>query len=58
MCGSSHTFDCSSHVQGDAVLFYNMHPDGNHDERSLHAGTPIYRGEKYIANFWYAYCVS
>lgn len=38
--------------KGDAVLFYNMHPDGNHDVESLHAGTPITSGEKYIANFW------
>jgi len=36
--------------QGSAVVFYSMLPDGNLDERSLHAGTPVQKGEKWIAN--------
>lgn len=36
--------------QGSAIVFYSMLPDGNLDERSLHAGTPVQRGEKWIAN--------
>ena len=34
------------------VLFYNLLPDGNVDERSLHAALPVLEGEKWIANFW------
>jgi len=35
---------------GTAVMFYSMLPDGNLDELSLHAGQPVQRGEKWIAN--------
>jgi len=38
--------------QGSAVVFYSMLPDGNLDERSLHAGTPVQKGEKWIANIF------
>jgi prolyl 4-hydroxylase len=38
--------------RGSAVLFYNLLPDGNSDDRSLHAATPVTKGEKYLANFW------
>jgi prolyl 4-hydroxylase len=31
---------------GKAILFYNMLPDGNYDERSLHASAPVLKGEK------------
>lgn len=31
---------------GMAVLFYNMLPDGNYDERSQHAAEPVVKGEK------------
>ena len=34
------------------MLFYNLLPDGNVDERSLHAALPVLEGEKWIANFW------
>jgi prolyl 4-hydroxylase len=33
-------------VLGKAILFYNMLPDGNYDERSLHASAPVVKGEK------------
>jgi prolyl 4-hydroxylase len=32
--------------RGKAVLFYNMLPDGNYDERSQHAALPVRKGEK------------
>lgn len=32
--------------RGKAVLFYNMLPDGNYDERSIHAAMPVKKGEK------------
>ena len=37
---------------GSAVLFYSALPDGNIDERSLHAGAPVEDGEKWVANLW------
>lgn len=39
-------------VKGDAVLFYNLLPDGNSDDLALHAALPVWRGEKWLANFW------
>ena len=38
--------------QGMGVLFYNMLPDGNSDNKALHAALPVLRGEKSLANFW------
>ena len=38
--------------RGKAVLFYNMLPDGNYDERSQHAALPVRKGEKYLTNLW------
>jgi prolyl 4-hydroxylase len=38
--------------KGSAILFYSMLPDGNLDELSLHAGLPVQKGEKSIANLW------
>lgn len=32
--------------KGKAILFYNMLPDGNYDDRSLHAAAPVLKGEK------------
>lgn len=32
--------------RGKAILFYNMLPDGNYDERSQHAALPVRKGEK------------
>jgi prolyl 4-hydroxylase len=39
-------------VKGDAVLFYNLLEDGNGDDLALHAALPVWRGEKWLANFW------
>jgi prolyl 4-hydroxylase len=38
--------------KGNAVLFYNLLPDGNGDDLSLHAALPVLKGEKWLANFW------
>jgi 2OG-Fe(II) oxygenase superfamily len=32
--------------RGKAILFYNLLPDGNYDERSQHAALPVLAGEK------------
>uniref|UniRef100_A0A7S2X9L4 Fe2OG dioxygenase domain-containing protein n=1 Tax=Lotharella oceanica TaxID=641309 RepID=A0A7S2X9L4_9EUKA len=37
---------------GSAVLWYNMLPDGNADEMSLHEGMPVGSGEKWGCNLW------
>jgi len=37
---------------GDALFFYNALPDGTPDRRTLHAGTPTTRGEKYLFSQW------
>lgn len=39
-------------VQGDAVLFYSMLPNGELDERSLHGGCPPENETKWGANQW------
>jgi prolyl 4-hydroxylase len=38
--------------KGNAVLFYNLLPDGNGDDLALHAALPVWIGEKWLANFW------
>ncbi len=38
--------------KGNAVLFYNLLPDGNGDDLALHAALPVWMGEKWLANFW------
>lgn len=38
--------------KGRAVLFYNMLPDGNVDDLSIHSSQPVTTGEKYVANLW------
>jgi prolyl 4-hydroxylase len=38
--------------KGKAVLFYNILPDGNNDERSQHAALPVIQGEKWLTNLW------
>jgi prolyl 4-hydroxylase len=44
-------------VAGKAILFYNLLPDGNYDERSIHASLPVAPGrEKWMANFWVSAC--
>lgn len=37
---------------GKAILFYNVLPDGNYDERSQHAAKPVIKGEKWLTNLW------
>jgi hypothetical protein len=37
---------------GKAILFYSLLPDGNMDERSLHAAQPVRSGEKWLTNLW------
>jgi prolyl 4-hydroxylase len=39
-------------VKGTAVFFYNLLPDGNGDDLSLHAALPVWSGEKWLANYW------
>jgi prolyl 4-hydroxylase len=38
--------------KGMAVLFYNLLEDGNADDLALHAALPVFKGEKWLANFW------
>ncbi|CAB9508751.1 Probable prolyl 4-hydroxylase [Seminavis robusta] len=38
--------------KGKALLFYNLLPDGNYDELSMHAARPVLQGEKWLANLW------
>jgi len=37
---------------GAAVVFDNLRPDGSPEPRSLHAGDPVIRGEKWLATLW------
>jgi prolyl 4-hydroxylase len=37
---------------GDGLLFANVDARGERDLRSVHAGLPVTRGEKYIASRW------
>ena len=39
-------------VKGSALLFYNCTPDGRSDPYSLHGGSPVRKGEKWIATKW------
>jgi len=39
-------------AKGDSVLFFNMHPDGSTDPRSLHGGKPVIRGTKWAMTRW------
>ncbi|TVU19939.1 hypothetical protein EJB05_36121, partial [Eragrostis curvula] len=38
--------------KGDALLFFNLSPDGTTDSLSLHAGCPVIKGEKWSATKW------
>jgi len=38
--------------KGDAMFFYNLLPDGNADTNSLHSGTHVRQGEKFMTNLW------
>ncbi|KAK9011649.1 hypothetical protein V6N11_044495 [Hibiscus sabdariffa] len=38
--------------QGDALLFFNLHPDATPDTDSLHGSCPVVKGEKWSATKW------
>jgi len=38
--------------KGNSVLFYSLMEDGNGDDLSLHAGSKVRQGDKWVANFW------
>ena len=38
--------------KGNVILFYDMMPDGNVDDLTLHAALPVIEGEKWLANMW------
>lgn len=38
--------------KGDALLFFNLHPDATPDPMSLHGGCPVIEGEKWSATKW------
>lgn len=38
--------------KGDAILFWNMHPNGTVDQRSLHGGLPVLKGTKWCLTKW------
>ena len=37
---------------GDMLVFPNLGPDGKREDRMLHAGLPVTRGEKWLASRW------
>ena len=37
---------------GDAVLFYNLHPNSTTDRRSMHGGCEVLAGSKWVATKW------
>jgi len=38
--------------EGTAVFWHNLDPDGNTDDRTLHAGAPVVAGTKIGLNIW------
>ena len=38
--------------KGDALFFYSQTPSNQLDEKSLHAGCPVIRGDKWSATKW------
>jgi len=38
--------------KGEAMFFYNILPDGNADTHTLHSGTHVRKGEKFMTNLW------
>jgi prolyl 4-hydroxylase len=38
--------------KGNAVLFYNCHPNGKEDPLTCHGGAPVVQGTKWIATKW------
>lgn len=39
-------------VKGDALLFFNLHPNSTTDADSLHGSCPVIEGEKWSATKW------
>ncbi|KAL1280847.1 hypothetical protein QQF64_015447 [Cirrhinus molitorella] len=39
-------------IKGSAVFWYNLHKNGQVDLYTLHAGCPVFRGNKWVANKW------
>jgi len=39
-------------IMGSAILFYNTLPNGSVDPMSLHGGTPVKKGEKWVMTKW------
>ncbi|KAK9062046.1 hypothetical protein SSX86_019230 [Deinandra increscens subsp. villosa] len=37
---------------GDALLFWNVRPDGDPDSSSIHGGCPVIKGNKWVATKW------
>lgn len=37
---------------GDALMFWNVGPDGQPDRQTLHAGLPVTQGEKWLFSKW------
>jgi len=37
---------------GDALLFWNVHPNTTLDKYALHGGCPVTKGEKWVATKW------
>ncbi|XP_034486534.1 prolyl 4-hydroxylase subunit alpha-2 [Drosophila innubila] len=38
--------------RGSLLFWYNLHPSGDQDYRTKHAGCPVLHGSKWIANVW------
>lgn len=38
--------------KGDAAFWYNLLPDGESDDNTLHGGCPVLQGSKWVANKW------
>ncbi|XP_063417268.1 prolyl 4-hydroxylase subunit alpha-1-like [Mytilus trossulus] len=38
--------------KGSAAFWYNMHPNGDVDNRMWHAGCPVLVGSKWVSNKW------
>ena len=38
--------------RGDALFYSNILPDGSPDRRTMHTGTPLKRGEKWLMSQW------
>ncbi|MDE2071088.1 MAG: 2OG-Fe(II) oxygenase, partial [Gammaproteobacteria bacterium] len=44
---------CVLPAQGKAVKFVNLDAHGEPDTRTLHAGKPVIRGEKWLLTVWF-----